>query len=112
MAKSRLGRDAFGGRENPLSDLKKKKPASSSSIAKSPGKNETSQEERGRGPLTVSIRKNLLEKARDVVYWSHGLTLAGLIENALTAELEKIEKKRGEPFQTRKGEISPGRPIK
>jgi post-segregation antitoxin (ccd killing protein) len=114
MAKSRLGRDAFGERENPLSDLTKKKPASQVVARKSEKRSEPREprEEGTRGPLTVSIRKNLLEKARDAVYWSHGLTLAGLIESALSAELEKLEKKRGEPFQTRKGELSSGRPIR
>ena len=55
----------------------------------------------------------LIEKARDVVFFLPGLTMASFMEQALVAQLERAEKKRGEPFPSRAGAIlKTGRPVK
>jgi len=69
---------------------------------------EQSEKER----VTFHITKKLIEKARDAVYWTPGLTMAGLAEIALHDVLEKLEKKRGESFPNREGQLKYGRPIK
>jgi hypothetical protein len=69
---------------------------------------ERSEKER----VTFHITKQLIEKARDAVYWTPGLTMAGLAELALRDALDKLEKKRGESFPNREGQLKYGRPIK
>jgi hypothetical protein len=63
--------------------------------------------------VTFQLPVSLIEKARDVVFFSPGLTMASLMEEALVAQLERAEKKRGKPFPSRAGAaLKTGRPIK
>lgn len=62
--------------------------------------------------MTAILPADLIEKARDCCFWTPGLTVAALVEDALRAELKKREAKRGEPFPSRSGPIRTGRPIK
>ena len=43
-----------------------------------------------------------IEKARDVVLFSPGLTMASFMEDVLVVQLKRAEKKRGEPFPSRR----------
>ena len=61
--------------------------------------------------MTLNLAPELIERARDAVYWTPGLTLAGLTEKALVQFLEQLEKERGEPFPQRQGKLKSGRPI-
>ena len=79
-----------------------------------------------KGRLTVKISEELVEKAKNVVYWTRGKTLAQLIEQALEKEISSLEKKtaifddqtgdaikaKGEPFPERKEDLKAGRPVK
>ena len=60
--------------------------------------------------LTVSLPLELLERSRNTVYWTQGLTLAGLLEEALTASLDHREELNGQPFPTRLEGLKGGRP--
>ncbi len=62
--------------------------------------------------LTVHLPVDLIERVKNAVYWTPGLTLAGLAEEALTAAVEKLERERGEPFPPRRSELKGGRPLK
>lgn len=62
--------------------------------------------------LTVHLPVDLIDRVKNAVYWTPGLTLAGLAEEALTAAVEKLERQRGEPFPPRKAELKGGRPLK
>lgn len=63
--------------------------------------------------ITLHISTDLLEKMKNAVYYEPGLTLAGFAEEALAVALEKLEKKRGEPYPERKiVKLRPGRPLK
>jgi hypothetical protein len=53
--------------------------------------------------VTFQLPLGLIEKARDVVFFSPGLTMARFMEEALVAQLERAERKRGEPFLSRAG---------
>lgn len=57
---------------------------------------------------TFHLPVSVASKARDVAWWTPGLTLAGLVEEALGREITRREKERGEPFPPRKSELSPG----
>lgn len=61
--------------------------------------------------LTVNLPVELISRARDTVYWTPGLTLAGLAKVALTQLIDQLEQERGEPFPPREGEIRLGRPL-
>jgi hypothetical protein len=60
--------------------------------------------------LTVYLPLELLERARNTVYWSKGLTLAGLIEQALADSLNRKEQVNGKIFPQRLEELKGGRP--
>jgi hypothetical protein len=63
--------------------------------------------------VTFQLPGNLIEKARDVVYWTPGLTMASLMKEALLAQLRRAEKKHGKPFPSRAGAaLKTGRPVK
>lgn len=84
--------------------------------------NGTSHAPKRRGPkLTVPAKERatfqltpgLLDRARDAVYFTPGATMAALMEDALRSHLEKLEKKRGTPFPSRRGAVlRTGRPVK
>jgi hypothetical protein len=63
--------------------------------------------------VTFQLPVGLIEKARDMVFFSPGLTMASFMEEALVAQLKRAEKKRGEPFPSRAGAaLRSGRPVK
>ena len=66
----------------------------------------------GKERVTFQLPADLIERARDAVYWTPGATMAALMEAALTDHLAKLEKRRGGPFERRGGALKTGRPIK
>jgi hypothetical protein len=62
---------------------------------------------------TFHLPVDLLEEARDVVYWVPGLTMANLTEEALRREIQRIKDVRnnGESFPSREGDLKRGRPV-
>jgi hypothetical protein len=62
--------------------------------------------------FTVHLPSELIDRLRNAVFWTPGLTLASLAEEVLTDAIEGIERERGEPFPHRKEELKGGRPLK
>src|SRR5215470_6414310 len=62
--------------------------------------------------VTFQLPIDLIERARNAVYWTPGATIAGLMEHALAAHLAEIEQHRGAPFPLRESALKTGRPIK
>lgn len=62
--------------------------------------------------VTFQLPIDLIERARNAVYWTPGATIAGLMEHALAAHLAEIEQQRGAPFPLRESALKTGRPIK
>lgn len=62
--------------------------------------------------MTIQISKDTIERAKNAVYWTPGLTIAQLTEEALNLVLNEMEKERGGSFPQRKSELRPGRPLK
>ena len=62
--------------------------------------------------LTAKLPVEVIERVRNAVYWTPGMTLAGLTERALSAYIDALEAERGEAFPQRQGELKLGRPIK
>lgn len=61
--------------------------------------------------LTIHLPVDLIDRIKNAVYWTPGLTLAGLAEEAFTKALEQMEKKREEPYPPRQSELKGGRPL-
>jgi hypothetical protein len=61
--------------------------------------------------LSMLLRSELVERLRDAAFWTPGATLAGLVDEAITKALDQMEKRRGEPFPPRKGQLKAGRPM-
>ena len=77
-----------------------------------PASKPTSNSVRRRERLTVNVPPELVEWARRAVVLTPGLTLTGLVEEALTWELERLERKLGKPFPSTKLVPRRGRPVK
>ena len=62
--------------------------------------------------LTINLPPDLIERARDVAYYSTSLTLAGVVELALEDFIARLERARSEPIPRRLGPLKIGRPIR
>jgi len=62
--------------------------------------------------LTINLPPDLIERARDVAYYSPSLTLAGLVELALKEFIAWLEREQSEPFPRRPGPLKRGRPLR
>jgi len=62
--------------------------------------------------VTFQLPTETIERARNAVFWTPGATMAAIMEEALSVHLDRLEKKRGEPFPTRSGALKTGRPVK
>lgn len=63
--------------------------------------------------VSLQLPLEIAERARDAVVFTPGLTFAGLVASAIEDHLAKLEKARGEPFPSRKGQaVKVGRPVK
>jgi hypothetical protein len=62
--------------------------------------------------LTVHVSDDLVNRVKNVVYWTPGLTLAGLAEQAFAQIVDELEKENCGPFRQRKEELKGGRPLK
>ncbi len=61
--------------------------------------------------LTINMTVELIERVKNAVYWTPGITMSSLTELALQKTVDKLEKKNGEPFPKRAAELKPGRPV-
>ena len=61
--------------------------------------------------LTINLSVDLIERVKNSVYWTPGLTMSSLSGMALIKAVDSLEKKNGEPFPHRKEELRPGRPV-
>ena len=62
--------------------------------------------------VTFYLSKDMVEKAKNATFWTPGLTLSSLAEQALENAIDGMEVDRGEPFPPREAELSRGRPAK
>lgn len=62
--------------------------------------------------LTIHLPVDLIDRLKNAVYWTPGLTLAKLGEEALTEKVNELENGQGNPFPPRREELKGGRPIK
>ncbi|MCX5725485.1 MAG: hypothetical protein NTX84_13405 [Nitrospirae bacterium] len=89
-------------------NLQKEKPHSQANQTTNPHKTDTQQPRMVR--LTVSLPGELVDRLRNAVYWSPGLTLAWLIAKSLRTSLAEMESLRQAPFPKRTTALRAGRP--
>ena len=62
--------------------------------------------------VTLNLPADLVEQLRNTVYWTPGVTLTGLIKDALHESLERLEQRNGRRYPARLAELKSGRPRK
>lgn len=65
-----------------------------------------------RKKITIQISAALLNRLKNTVYWTPGITMSSSIELAIEDLLEDMEKENGGVFEQRLTDLKPGRPIK
>jgi post-segregation antitoxin (ccd killing protein) len=62
--------------------------------------------------VTVSLPAELVERARNAVFWTPGATLAALVEVGIEAEVKRREEENRGAFKARGQALKPGRRFK
>ena len=62
--------------------------------------------------VTFKITSETANRARNAVFWSPGLTMGELAEAALKEAVDRLERKRGEPFPPRQKDLKGGRRVR
>ncbi len=96
---------------HPLAARVKLRPSSAPAIDRRGVKRGT-PERADRERITFLLDAELIERLRNAVYWSEGVTLASLVADSLTRTVDKMERNRGASFPRRKAELPTGRPRK
>jgi len=65
----------------------------------------------GKARVTFILSKELMERARNAVYWER-LRMSAFVEEAIAEAVNRLERKRGQPFPQRREELKSGRPVK
>ena len=99
--------------ENPLDSLmqhvEKTSESATSITEQEPFQKKTRSSPKQR--ITVQISEDVIERVKNAVYWTPGLTLASLAENAFLEAVNALEEEKGSSFAKRKEELKTGRPI-
>lgn len=61
--------------------------------------------------ITVQISQDVVDRVKNAVYWTPGLTLASLAEKAFSHAVDALENERKSVFPHRKEDLKRGRPI-
>jgi len=61
--------------------------------------------------MTIYLPAELVERAKNAVYWTPGLTLKRLAARGLQRAVEELERSRGDTFPPREHELTGGHPM-
>ncbi len=62
--------------------------------------------------ITIALPADLMDRARNAVFWTPGATLVELVENAVADALDRLEQDNGTPFKSRSSNLKPGRRMR
>ncbi len=62
--------------------------------------------------ITLQLPKEVIERVKNAVFWTPGLTITELATEALSMAVDILEEERGERFETKSRSLRSGRPIK
>ena len=65
----------------------------------------------GKKQVAVFLSVDVVERAKNIVYWTPGVTLAGLIGEGLEKAVEQREGANGGPYKQRPHDLPVGRPL-
>ena len=99
---------ATGKQAGPTSQVSNQRGSAKSKVVDS---QEEKKVDAKRERFTVNIGNDVIEWARRATVFTPGMSLSGLVEEALTRELKRREKERGEAFPTTTMTPKKGRPI-
>jgi hypothetical protein len=98
--------------ENPLEGLFEVADLSGNSVAIVNEENSSQKKQKSsKQRITVQISVDVIERIKNAVYWTPGLTLASLAEDAFSKAVDQLEKEKESPFLKRREELKTGRPI-
>lgn len=89
-------------RRHPLRDSAKLRPAGPA----------LEQRREIRERLTVKLRAEIIDRLRNAVFYTPGLTINGFIEKCILTIVDRMEKERGATFPERTENLRAGRPAK
>ncbi len=95
--------------DNPLDAVIPRAPSRAAAAVAEP---EEGPPKQAKERMTFHLPVEVMERAKNAVYWTPGLTLADLAAQALTDAVDRLEKKKGEPFPPRKADLKGGRLMK
>ena len=61
--------------------------------------------------VTLRLEPQVYDRIESAVYWTPQTTLTGLMVSATMKEIDRLERKRGRPFQAARAPVKRGRPI-
>ncbi len=61
--------------------------------------------------ITLIMDADLVERLKNAVYWSHGISICSVIEEATEKMVKHLEKENGKPYPERNGEMKRGRKL-
>jgi hypothetical protein len=62
--------------------------------------------------VTVQISSPLMNRLKNAVYWTPGITISSSIESAIEEKLRALEQANNGEFAQRSEELKAGRPVK
>ncbi len=62
--------------------------------------------------VTVQISSALMNRLKNAVYWTPGITISSSIESAIEEKLRALEQTNNGEFEQRHEELKAGRPVK
>jgi hypothetical protein len=80
--------------------------------ASSPARPEATRRRGRMVSVGVTLEVALLERARNAVFWTPGLTLTDIANCGFALALGELEQDHGAPFPARTGQVRVGRPVR
>jgi hypothetical protein len=105
MKDRRKSRRGSGERRHPLSRSAKLRPSGTTAEPRAHSREPEGQRER----VTVQLSHDALDRLRNAVYWTPGLTITSFVELCITESVDRMERKRGAEFPHRAAALRPGR---
>jgi hypothetical protein len=62
--------------------------------------------------IAVRLAPELVQRMRDAAYFTPGETLTSIVERGATAEIDRLERERGEAFPRATAPVRRGRPVR
>lgn len=106
---AKLKRQTIG--DNPLDGLMIETNTNVTAVVEDTKPTPTTRKATAKQRITVQISEAVIERVKNAVYWTPGLTLASLAEESLAKAVDQLEGKRKAKFPHREEELKTGRPI-